>query len=121
MSNIKLKPCPFCGGVARITTNVTYNGAIRACCTKCHASGDLVKLSAEYAAADIAAAEWNQRTDQPPKARWTREDVTTYDGEKIKNGAAVCGRCKKAFFMPTDTFDYCPNCGARMNDGEDHG
>lgn len=114
MGLIELKPCPFCGGVARITTNVTYNGAIRACCTKCHASGDLVKLSAEYAAADIAAAEWNQRTDQPPKARWTREDVTTYDGEKIKNGAVVCGRCKKAFFMPTDTFDYCPNCGAKM-------
>lgn len=116
MKEIELKPCPFCGGKAKIIEIGSYGSVIQARCTSCGAGSKLVLLSAKYAAADKAADNWNHRTDQPPKAHWTRNDVTSYDGETIKNGAAICGRCKKAFFMPTDTFDYCPNCGARMDE-----
>ncbi|WP_293601964.1 Lar family restriction alleviation protein [Ruminococcus sp. CAG:330] len=119
MSNIKLKPCPFCGGVARIAS--VGETVVFVTCQTCHVGTQGISVSAEYCANEKAAEEWNRRADVPPRANWTREDFTSYDGETIKNGAAVCGRCKKAFFMPTDTFDYCPNCGARMNDGEDHG
>ena len=116
MSEIKLKSCPFCGGKAKIIEIGRSGSVIQARCTSCGAGSKLVTLSAEYAAADKVANNWNQRTNQPPKAHWTRNDVTSYDGETIKDGAAICGRCKKAFFMPTDTFDYCPNCGARMDE-----
>lgn len=119
MSDIKLKPCPFCGGVARIASE--GETVVFVTCQTCHVETPGISVSAEYCANERAAKEWNRRADVPPRANWTRKDVTSYDGETIKNGAAVCGRCKKAFFMPTDTFDYCPNCGARMNDGEDHG
>lgn len=120
MSNIKLKPCPFCGGEAMLASK--ERGIFTfATCQTCHVEMPRIKISAEYCANEMAAKEWNRRADVPPRANWTREDFTSYDGETIKNGAAVCGRCKKAFFMPTDTFDYCPNCGARMDDGEDHG
>lgn len=112
MSEIKLKKCPFCGGEAEMGFR---DASAFVMCTKCLARSRTVVACVDYTAREVAADEWNQRTDQPPKARWTREDVTSYDGETIKNGAAVCGRCKKAFFMPTDTFDYCPNCGARMD------
>lgn len=112
MSEIKLKPCPFCGGVARIAS--VGETVVFVTCQTCHVGTQGISVSAEYCANEKAAEEWNRRADVPPKANWTREDVTSYDGETIKNGAAICGRCKKAFFMPTDTFDYCPNCGARM-------
>ena len=117
MSNIKLKPCPFCGGEARLASE-ERGIFVFVTCQKCHVETQRIRMSAEYCANERAAKEWNRRADVPPKANWTREDFTSYDGETIKNGAAICGRCKKAFFMPTDTFDYCPNCGARMNDGE---
>lgn len=113
MSEIKLKNCPFCGGEAEMGFR---DASAFVMCTKCLARSRTVVACVDYTAREVAADEWNQRTDQPPKARWTREDVTSYDGETIKNGAAICGRCKKAFFMPTDTFDYCPNCGARMDE-----
>lgn len=32
-----------------------------------------------------------------------------------EHGAAVCSRCKRAFFMPEDEWCYCPNCGSVMN------
>ena len=107
-----MKNCPFCGEEAKFENMGEF---VVAKCEDCGAESDMIRISAEYCANEKAAEKWNQRINQPPKAHWTREDVTSYDGETIKNGAAICGRCKKAFFMPTDTFDYCPNCGARMD------
>lgn len=117
MSEIKLKSFPFCGGVARMA-RIASEGetVVFVTCRTCHVETPVISVSAEYCANEKAAGEWNSRADVPPRANWTREDFTSYDGETIKNGAAICGRCKKAFFMPTDTFDYCPNCGARMDE-----
>ena len=77
MSEIKLKNCPFCGGEAEMGFR---DASAFVMCTKCLARSRTVVACAR----EVAADEWNQRTDQPPKARWTREDVTSYDGETIK-------------------------------------
>lgn len=114
MSEIKLKNCPFCGEEAKFENMGEF---VVAKCEDCGAESDMIRISAEYCANEKAAEKWNQRINQPPKANWEREDCTNFwdcDVKIIKNGAATCSRCKKSFFMPTDNFDYCPNCGARM-------
>lgn len=61
MSEIKLKPCPFCRGEA---ATVFYVGYIYASCEKCGATSEMIKISKEYCAAEKAAAEaWNRRAD----------------------------------------------------------
>ena len=93
MSEIELKPCPFCGGKAKFKDIGARKTAISVGCATCCASSRIILISAEYCANERAAKDWNRRADVPPKANWTREDVTSYDGETIKNGAAICGRC----------------------------
>lgn len=118
MSEIKLKLCPFCGGEAklrRINRRIAYVE-----CSKCCAETNHFEMSVEYCATEKAAEAWNQRANQPLKTHWIRKDFTSFDGETIKNGAAICSRCKKAFFMPKDDFDYCPNCGAKIEEAEEH-
>lgn len=116
MSNIKLKPCPFCGGVARIASE--GETVVFVTCQTCHVETPGISVSAEYCANDRAATQWNMRKRVSPKAHWEREDLTALQNgevETIRNGAAVCSRCKRAFFMPEDEWCYCPNCGSVMN------
>ena len=75
MSNIKLKPCPFCGGKAKFKDIGARKTAISVGCTTCCASSRIILISAEYCANERAAKDWNRRADVPPKANWTR--VTT--------------------------------------------
>lgn len=61
MPEIKLKPCPFCGGEA---ATVFYTGYIYVSCENCGATSEMVKISEEYSATEKAAAEaWNRRVD----------------------------------------------------------
>ncbi|MCM1225973.1 MAG: Lar family restriction alleviation protein [Clostridium sp.] len=61
MPEIKLKPCPFCGGLP-----ILNNEKNRACsfvkCIECGAESGLVKVSAEYCSDEKAAEAWNRRT-----------------------------------------------------------
>jgi Lar family restriction alleviation protein len=59
----KLKPCPFCGGEAKLTKqpNPVFNAwlcEIR--CTKCHASPPVFYTTSE----DEIIKRWNQRTPE---------------------------------------------------------
>lgn len=97
MSEIKLKPCPFCGGEAKFENMGEF---VVTKCEDCGAESDMIRISAEYCANEKAAEKWNQRINQPPKANWKREDCTSFwdcDVKIIKNGAATCSRCKKSF------------------------
>lgn len=109
MSEIKLKPCPFCGSEPEI---VDFGASVFVRCNGCRIRSRTMQASVDY-----AAKEWNQRVNELPKANWEREVCTSFwncDIRIIENEAATCSRCKKSFFMPTDNFNYCPNCGARM-------
>ena len=63
MNKIELKPCPFCGGKARVVIksfDVFMNGAF-VICEKCGARTDLIETNAEYSAKDRAVEYWNKR------------------------------------------------------------
>lgn len=60
MNEIKLKPCPFCGGSGTLVINCIYSFVK---CIQCGAEGSTVKVSAEYCADEKAAEAWNRRAD----------------------------------------------------------
>lgn len=62
MDEIKLKPCPFCGGPAEIVN--TGNGVLNIYFAGCLWCG--VRTECEYNE-DIAADVWNRRVQCQPK------------------------------------------------------
>ncbi len=57
MPEIKLKPCPICGGKAKIcNSSLGYF-------VECVASGHLHNSGALYESAKEAAEDWNRRSD----------------------------------------------------------
>ena len=58
---IELKPCPFCGGKARLFVN----DGVRVICSKCYV-GTMIMTDVmwqESNAVETVVATWNRRTD----------------------------------------------------------
>lgn len=57
----ELKPCPFCGGKARLFVN----SGVRVICSKCGVSTKILtdKLECSSNAVETVIGEWNRRTD----------------------------------------------------------
>lgn len=57
----ELKPCPFCGGKARLFVN----GGVRVLCSKCYASTKILTEELEYIsnAVETVIVEWNRRAN----------------------------------------------------------
>ena len=108
----KLKPCPFCGGEAKLET---YGGTTCAVvCQSCHCGTPTMSLVDGMAAVN----RWNRRAERtcrivsmdmagnPPY----RKGNVVYNA--LSEGCSECG-------YPFDTMNrgkprYCPNCGARV-------
>ena len=63
MSDTKLKPCPFCGGVAKLYREQSVgglNGSIVRC-EKCGAKATWKQMSYTYACDHEASEAWNRR------------------------------------------------------------
>lgn len=56
-----LKPCPFCGGKARLFVN----GGVRVICSKCHVGTMILTDNMEYEsnAVETVIEKWNRRAD----------------------------------------------------------
>lgn len=62
MDEIKLKPCPFCGGKGEIKNETVWNQTrsyVR--CEKCFCQTDYIAVSPSYCAEKKAAERWNMR------------------------------------------------------------
>ena len=57
----ELKPCPFCGGKARLFVN----GGVRVVCTRCYVSTMILTDNMEYEsnAVETVVEAWNRRAD----------------------------------------------------------
>lgn len=66
MTEIKLKPCPFCGGKGELRRESlifswVQHSFVR--CEKCFARGEEITTSTEYSADEKAIEAWNRRTE----------------------------------------------------------
>ena len=57
----KLKPCPFCGGEAKIVHGELGRNGSRVICKNCYCSTDFVSISTRYSCDEKAAEAWNKR------------------------------------------------------------
>lgn len=85
MSNIKLKPCPFCGGEAKIISGYKY----AVTCKECDAM-----TSSTYTASDAAKA-WNKRNGHQTYREYFEEQFpwdafTDADAHTLIDGVRVC-------------------------------
>ena len=100
-----LKPCPFCGADAELVLNSSGSYFVRCANRQCAA-----KTRLYHENENGARASWNKRAD-----RTCHIDMPVVDWE---TGETDC-RCSACGFSadPQDwaeMYDYCPNCGARV-------
>ena len=68
MAEIKLKPCPFCGGQGKLETAGINNNYSFVKCKECGAGSRTFKISNEYCSDEKAAEAWNRRVDDVTEA-----------------------------------------------------
>lgn len=111
---IELKPCPFCGGEARLLLNAKkkiygkdeYRTGVVVCCNVCEAR-------MFYGSEKLAIEAWNRREEpKPPKmGKWIYHPDWEADGEC----AYECDQCG----MGSDVdYNFCMRCGAKMEGTE---
>ena len=113
----KLKPCPFCGGEAKINriVNTFYQYArYFSSCTRCSAESKVFETEQE------AIEAWNTRAERtchpfvsPDGAGWYAIGCDNCGHGFVDNNpdkAYLLKISKRSDIMPR----YCPNCGAKV-------
>ena len=103
MSEIRLKPCPFCGGQAEVVrvTDKYPNYVVN--CRKCRIS------TAWYADVKQLSEFWNKRASEK-HGKWTPKYIRPYEDCIDILTCSECG----ADYDVSEVSNYCPNCGAKM-------
>lgn len=98
----ELKPCPFCGGNPDV---YSWNGG-GVVWVRCRSCGIDYKA---YANADEAIEAWNTRYERTCKMIPNGE--TDFAATLA---CSACGNVESVYAISSDEFNYCPNCGARV-------
>ena len=102
----ELKPCPFCGGEAKIKR---VTGSINYRYVKCSSCGARTK---EWFGVDVAVKTWDTRVYQPEVQAAIERD---HPEPIIQHGhtGIVDNRCPKCLSHASGKF--CSNCGQRLD------
>ena len=110
-----LRPCPFCGGEACMQVHefVGYRNTYGIVCLDCGAETRQFFMSKSE-----AEEAWNIRKADR-KGKWIEKEVLE-DTVINEWQSARCSKCGKYHTTPYmyyfDNFNFCPNCGAKMNE-----
>ena len=110
----ELKPCPFCGGEPILEKAVMPNGKdepiklFKYKCRKCGVAEFGWPLSEE-----IAVEHWNRRINETKPGHWN-PSLTGYPF------CSNCNWCPEEDDMTHGWYNYCPSCGARMDNGSEY-
>ena len=121
MADVELKPCPFCGGEAKIEKHVC---AVYVACTVCKASSVSCTAMLEKCALDVAVEAWNKRDKK--RGYWKKilmSEATGWDlsltGGYDVDCEYVCSECGECCNYDEEgkaiLSEYCPHCGTRMD------
>ena len=97
---IELKPCPFCGGEAKVEMDESWYWEYAVSCTKCFATINLY-----FAAEEEAAEAWNKRASELPKKSKPEVDLT-----------GKCGSCR--YGVPAENVFGNSKCYVRCTNEE---
>lgn len=88
MSEIKLLPCPFCGGTAKVRGEKFYQPNVRrnVICTKCFSSGGWYKTEEE------AIEKWNTREPMQEIVKKLEKELLENPDDYVKDYRS--GLCK---------------------------
>ena len=101
----ELRPCPFCGGEARLET---YGGtACAVVCQTCGCGTPTMRLDDGMIAADL----WNRRAERTCRMEYNEQG--SHD-EYYPTECYDCSECGHMTYDGVPTF--CPNCGAKVVD-----
>lgn len=110
MTATELKPCPFCGGEAKVNTLKWAGGYTATALCKNEPNAHYLNTwdeDEEKAIGRIIEA-WNRRAERTCK--WTPADyITEGDWWNTECGESIT-------WEPDGVPNYCPNCGAKVVD-----
>ena len=109
---VELKPCPFCGGTAKMRHDSDGPGYSYVECEKCHMKSTRFMRLFERSSDEDAKAFWNRRTTDERVGAWELVGA----GKSGRGGVWRCNACGKCVLHVSD---YCPNCGATMGKWEE--
>lgn len=83
-------------------------------------------MAKEYIERNALIAEYDRvHVGSPGGARKLMEDAPTADVKEVKHGEwkkrgneKKCSVCEFIYYSNNDEWNYCPNCGARMDGGK---
>jgi DNA-directed RNA polymerase subunit RPC12/RpoP len=107
----ELKPCPFCGGEAKLSGRESYEKSAKVECPHCGAK--IFKRDfTSTAAADECVRVWNNRPNvqETKHGKW---EIMPHS--LLSNRCSSCG----AVYETPEAWNYCPNCGTKMDDKPD--
>lgn len=106
----ELKPCPFCGGEARLR-RYPFCNIIQCENEDCHVKPSVsVANDIERYGNQISLIEaWNTRAERTCNMVPNGEH-----GYAAVLACSACGNTESVYAISADDFNYCPNCGAKV-------